>query len=104
MLLGTAFINRNITSMNPTHGVVVPMRSCPVTSKTQPDATLQVDTVECPENQVNQEQVPLPCSVVTEKKILRVLKASALVGTSERCLQLMSTHDEVTQKRLALVA
>lgn len=58
-LLGTACINKNIKIMYPKRGVVAPMGSLPVVLETKPDATPQENTVDCPENRVTKEKVPL---------------------------------------------
>lgn len=103
-LLGTAFNKQNIKSIYQKCGVVVPTGSSPVALETQLDATPQANTLKCPENHVYTEQEPLPCRVAKQKSIPDLSEALVLVKTRASGLQLVSTHDKLSQKRLALVA
>lgn len=96
MLLGTAFVNKIMKSMYPKHGVVVSTESYPVALETQPDALSQANTVECPESQVNLEQVPVSSSIGKQKTIPGLLKTLVSVRTSEIAVQLVSTNHKLT--------
>lgn len=100
MLLATAVINKKGKSMYPKSGVVVPTGSCLVLVETQPDALPQENTIECPENWINKEQVPLACSVAKQETIPGLSEALVSVRTSGKDLQLVLMHDKLTQNRL----
>lgn len=104
ILLGTAFNIKNIKSRYPKCVVAVPTGSCPVDSETQPNATPQANTDECPEKQVDKMQEPLPCGVAKRNKIPRLSEPLISVRTSWRSLQPVSTHNKLTQKGVALAA
>lgn len=88
----------------PERGVVVRTGSCPLALKTQSDATMQPNNIECSENRVDTKQIPLSCSVAVQKLILELSKAPIPVRTSASVLQLVSTLEELTQKRIELMA
>lgn len=64
----------------------------------------EANAVMCGRNQIDPDQVPLPCSAAEQKSISELLEALASVRGSACGLQLVSAHDKLTQKGLTLGA